>query len=389
MHSNFTLPENQIYMCGHSLGPMPKRAEESVQRCLEDWAHKAVGAWNQADWIHLPNKLGALIAPLIGANVDEVIATDSTSVNLFKVLCNALRLNPKRHVIMTEQENFPADLYIIQGIEQFNSDVQLRYVPSNQILEQLTEDVAVLSLTHVNYRTSLILDMQAITKRAHELGIIVVWDLSHSVGAIPLTLNELNVDFAVGCTYKYLNGGPGAPSFIYANKKHHKNIASPIYGWMGHKSPFAFSNAFEVSHGLEGYLGGTPFILSMKALEGALELFAQFSIQSLRKSSIENSNLLIHLLNESTPELTCVSPKLPELRGGHIAFQHPQAYAISRALIHEGVICDYREPDLIRLSVSPLYLDKTDIERACQIIENIIRNRSFQQSQFQQPLTVT
>lgn len=389
MRPDFILPEKQIYMCGHSLGPMPKRAAESVQRCLEDWGHHAVGAWNQADWIHLPYKLGALIAPLIGAHSDEVIVTDSTSVNLFKVLSNALRLNLKRPVIMTEDDNFPADLYIAQGIEKFNSDVEIRYVPSSQILEQLNEDIAVLTLTHVNYRTSLIHDMEAITKRAHALGIIVVWDLSHSVGSIPLYLNENGVDFAVGCTYKYLNGGPGAPSFIYANKKHHKNIASPIYGWMGHKSPFAFSNKFEASNGLGGYLGGTPSILSMKALEGALELFAQFSIQTLRKNSIENSNFLINLLSKTTPELICLSPKQPEIRGGHVAFQHAQAYSISRALIHEGIICDYREPNLVRLSVSSLYLDHSDIEKACLIIEKVIKNRLYEQPQFQQIFPVT
>lgn len=389
MKSNFILPENQIYMCGHSLGLMPKQAAESIEHCLKDWAHNAVGAWNQADWIHLPYKVGALIAPLIGSNPDEVIVTDSTSVNLFKVLCNALRLNPKRQVIMTDQDNFPADLYIVQGIENFNSNVQIRYVPSSQILEQLSEDIAVLTLTHVNYRTSFIYDMETITKRAHELGIIVIWDLSHSVGSIPLYLNDYEVDFAVGCTYKYLNGGPGAPSFIYANKKYHKKIISPIYGWMGHKSPFSFSTSFEPSNGLSAYLGGTPSILSMKALEGALELFAQFSLEMLREKSLENSNLLINLLSKTTPELLCLSPKIPEIRGGHVAFGQNEAYSISRALIHEGVICDYREPNLLRLSLSPLYLDRTDIEKACLIIEKVIKNQLYEQAQFQQIFPVT
>lgn len=389
MRSNFILPENQIYMCGHSLGPMPKRAAEAVNECLRDWAKDGVGAWNKADWIHLPDKLGALIAPLIGANSDEVIVTDSTSINLFKALSSALTLNPRRHVIMIEDDGFPADLYIAQGIERFNKDIQLRYVPSNQIIEQLTDDIAVLTLTHVNYRTGLILDMEAITKRAHALGIIVVWDLCHSVGALPLSLNTHNIDFAVGCTYKYLNGGPGSPSFIYANKSHHKNIASPICGWMGHKSPFAFSSKFEASDGLGAYLVGSPSILSMKALEGALELFAEFSLQTLRKASLENSSQLIDTLGKTTPELVCLSPKQPEIRGGHVAFQHSNAYAISRALIAQGVICDYREPGLIRLSVSPLYLGSTDIEKASLIIERVVHERLYEQPQFQQPLTVT
>lgn len=389
MRDKFILPEKTIYMCGHSLGPMPKSAALAADICLKNWSEEVVGGWNKADWIHLPYKIGALIAPLIGADPNEVIVTDSTSINLFKVLYNACKLNSKRHIIMTEDDNFPADLYIVQGIQSLNKTVQIQYVRSDQILEQLTENVVVLMLTHINYRTSLIHDMKAITARAHELGVIVVWDLAHSVGAVPLTLNAHDVDFAVGCTYKYLNGGPGSPSCIYVNKRHHKNISNPIYGWMGHKAPFSFSNNFTPAEGLGAYLGGTPSILSMKALEGALELFDGLSMQTLRTSSMENTNRLIGILGTTVPELVCVSPKLPEIRGCHVAFKHDKAYALSRALINAGVICDYREPNLIRLSVSPLYLDHADIEKASVIIEKVIRTRSYEDPQFQKLLRVT
>lgn len=376
-------------MCGHSLGPMPKRSADSVNRCLENWSHDAITAWNKADWINLPNKLGELIAPLIGANANEVVVTDSTSINLFKTLHSALALNPKRHILATEQNNFPADLYIVQGIEHFNKNLTLHYLPSDQIINQLTEDIAVLTLTHVNYRTSQIQDMGAITQRAHELGIIVVWDLSHSIGTLPLTLNQHNVDFAVGCSYKYLNGGPGSPSFIYANKKHHQHISNPIYGWMGQESPFAFSKEFQPSSGTNAFLGGTPSILSMKSLEGALELFSEFSIIELRKKNIENSTYLIDLLSEKAPSLSLLSPKSPNHRGGHVAFQHSQAYPLSRALIDQGLICDYREPNLLRLSTPPLYIDQSDIENASSIIEKTLRNLLYEQPQFQQPQRVT
>jgi len=387
----FSFKENTLYMCGHSLGPMPKQAQKIIERCLKDWAQEGVLAWNKSDWIHLPYKMGQLIAPLIGAKEDEVIVCDSTSVNLFKVLHSALRLNPKRRIIITSSGNFPADLYIAQGIAHFNNNIELCYVPddSNNIIESLTEEVAVLTLAHVDYRTGLIYDMREITERAHELGIIVVWDLSHSVGVVPLSLTKDNIDFAVGCTYKYLNGGPGAPSFVYANRRHHKNLVCPIYGWIGHRAPFTFSKSFENTPGVGAFLGGTPYILSMKALEGALGVFDDIVIERLYKDTINNGNYLIDLLNQKVPELVCVSSRVLGERGGHIAFKHDQAYAISRALIAEDLICDYRNPDLIRLSMPSLYLDLHDMQKASLIIEKVIRDKLYQKAEFQQKLFVT
>lgn len=388
MQKNFTFKEGEIYMCGHSLGPQPKQAVESVNECLKDWAIDAIASWNKADWIHLPYKLGRIIADIIGAKEDEVIVTDSTSINLFKVLYSALRINSKRNVIMTVKDNFPADLYIMQGVENL-SKIELRYTSEDQMLEDLKEDVAVLMLTHVNYRTGLLYEIKVITERAHELGIIVIWDLSHSVGVVPLALADTDIDFAIGCTYKYLNGGPGSPSFIYANRKHHKNIFNPIYGWMGHKAPFDFSNKFEGTVGVGSYLSGTPFILSMKALEGALRLFENVSLKTLYEETIKNGNYLIELLSQKVPEIVCISPKDFGKRGGHIAFHHTEAYAITRALITEGLICDYRDPHLIRLGVTSLYLNLEDMKRAFLIIEKVVHDRYYQRAEFQKKLFVT
>lgn len=375
--TDFLLPENTIYMCGHSLGPCPKVAKKKVSNALEDWSKHAVTAWNASEWIELPYRIGVKIASLIGASSEEVVVSDSTSINLFKVLHSAYLLNSNRKIILTDCDNFPADLYIAQGIKSFCDDMIIQYVTSDDILNSMNKTTAVLMLTHVNYRSGLVYDMEAITKHAHTLGIIVVWDLSHSVGAMPLNLRACDVDFAVGCTYKYLNGGPGAPSFIYINKKHHVNARTPITGWMSHQSPFNFSRTFMSVNNATKYVVGTPYILSLKALEGALEIFENLDMFALRKNSLRFSEYFMKETKKHIPELICTSPKNSSLRGGHIAFSHKKAFAISRVLIEKGVICDYRDPHLIRLCVNPLYLSLDDIKTCILYMQEIMHHKLY------------
>jgi kynureninase len=360
-----------------------------VSHALEDWSRHAVSAWNTSEWIDLPYRIGAKIASHIGASSDEVVVSDSTSVNLFKVLQSAYLLNADRKVILTECDNFPADLYIAQGIKSIADDMIIRYVASDDILNSMDETTAVLMLTHVNYRSGRVYDMQAITKQAHALGIMVVWDLSHSVGAMPLDLDACEVDFAVGCTYKYLSGGPGAPSFIYINKKHHINARSPITGWMGHRSPFDFSGIFTPVNSAAKYMVGTPYILSLKALEGALEIIEDLDMTAFREKSLSFSKYLMEEMEKCVADLACASPNDPSLRGGHVAFTHEEAFAISRALIEKGVICDYRAPHLIRLCVNPLYLSLDDIRTCILTIHEIMHHKLYLNPKHQLKLKVT
>ena len=386
MHKDqFILPEDVIYMCGHSLGPCSKLAMNAVSKTMQDWSIDAVKAWNDKAWINLPFSIAAKIAPLIGADPSEVAVSDSTSVNLFKVLMSALRLNSNRNIILSTDDNFPADLYIAQGIAEFKNEVILKTVMAEKLIESLDDTIAVLMLTQVNYRDASVHDLAEITKYAHEHGILVVWDLSHSVGILPINLKESDADFAVGCTYKYLNGGPGAPSFIYVNARHSHNAQSPIYGWMGHKQPFIFASNYE-SSGAASYIAGTPYILSLKALEAALGIFEDIDItkiyeQSLQSLVVLEKGLKQYGLNICLPET--------KLRGGHLAFLHDQAYSLSRALIKHGVICDYREPNLIRLCVNPLYLNLGDIKLCLKIIGNILEKKIYLLPEYQIKLRVT
>jgi len=381
----FHYPADTIYMCGHSLGPSPKIAITQTQQALQDWSNEGVTAWNSKAWMDLPYSIAQKIAILIGALACEVVVSDSTSVNLYKVLRSALFLQKNRKIILTTHDNFPADHYIAQGITAFDQTISLQSVEPCRLIEALNENIAVLMLTHVNFRSADVYDMQEITKAAHQFGILVIWDLSHSVGIMPIALQACNVDFAIGCTYKYLNGGPGSPSFIYVNQSLHDKVASPIYGWMGHQRPFAFESQFQ-SHGAANYIGGTPTVLSLKALEGALSLFEKIDLKALYDLTLIHSNLLINALKKLN--LQVITPQT-KARAGHIAIIHDAAYALSRALIEKGVICDFREPNVIRLCINPLYLEKKDIKRCLKIFDEIIVNKIFQNPKYQQRARVT
>lgn len=379
----FILPESAVYMCGHSLGPMPVMAEVRVAEALRDWQKWAVAGWNKGKWIELSTALGAKLASLIGAKSDEVVVCDSTVVNLFKVLKNALKLQVGRRVILTTDDNFPADLYIAQGIAAFDEDVELRVVKPEEIMAAINEEVAVLMLTHVSYRDAAVFDMKALTELAHRHGVLTVWDLSHSTGIVPLDLKAAGVDFALGCTYKYLSGGPGSPAFVYANSALGNKVESPIYGWLGHESPFSFSLDY-ASSGARAYTGGTPAILNMKALEAALELFDAGLVVTLHKKALEYGELLINALRSIGLNVLA-----PEKRGGHIAFTDMNGYGISRALIDNGVACDYRHPDLIRLCVNPLYLGEEAIAQCVEVLKRIMEQALYLKPEYNQKIAVT
>lgn len=382
---DFLLPSEQIYMCGHSLGPMPKLAKLQIEQAMQAWSTEAVKAWNSDAWIDLPYQVAARIAPLIGSDAKDVVVGDSTSVNLFKVLMGALKIKHKRNVILTSDDNFPADSYIAQGIQAFNKNITLKTVSREFLLENLNEQVAVLMLTHVNYRDASAYDLHYITAMAHQQGILVLWDLSHSVGALPLDLQGSNADFAVGCTYKYLNGGPGAPAFIYSHKRHHDELISPIYGWMGHENPFAFDPIFQ-ARSVAQFISGTPYVVSLKALEGALKSIDGLDITALRTQSLQYSMTLIQALQALG--LHVLTP-LNDTRGGHVAFIHEEGHGLARALIDYGVIVDYRNPGLIRMCVNPLYLDLTDINQCIDHLQYILGAKLYQAPQYQQALKVT
>jgi kynureninase len=367
----FLIPDNLYHLSGHSLGPLSKQAFSFTQKALNQWKNENVKAWESADWMQLPVTVAKKIAKLLGATSNEVIVTDSTTVNLYKVLVSALHLNPERKIILTEKDNFPTDLYIAQGITHFFPKISLQCVESHQIKDTLSEKVAVLLLSHVNYRDSSLHTLSTLTHLAQQQGIIVVWDLSHSVGMIPLNLNADKVDFAVGCTYKYLNGGPGAPSFIYVNKKHLNQIKNPIQGWMAHQSPFHFADNFCAKKTASTFLAGTPSILSMKALDGALSVYKAVEIRLLREQSLYFSNYFMEFVENNVPQLKCLSPTNPEQRGGHLAFAHPKAYFLSQALLQKGILCDYRPPNILRISLCPLYLTFDDLEIILHLLQEI------------------
>lgn len=373
----FILPDGKIYMCGHSLGPSLKTTADAVCNTLQDFTSYGVSSWNKSGWIDLPYALGVKIAALVGANPDEVITCDSTVVNLFKVLKAAMNLQKGRDIILTTDDNFPADLYIAQGISE------VKYIKTDEIYENIDETVAVLMLTHVNYRDASVLEMKAINEYAYKYGVLTIWDLSHSIGIVPVDLEASGADFAVGCTYKYLSGGPGSPAFIYANRKHHEVMQSPIQGWMGHNQPFAFEKE-HASSGIRKFMGGTPAILSMKALEAALEVFDRSLIDKAYSIANEYSILLIESL-----KICDIEVYAPQNRGGHVALTHKAGYAFSRALIDAGFICDYRAPELVRLCVNPLYISLHNIESCIEKIRFIMEKALYLKPEYNQMQKVT
>ncbi len=385
----FALPPGVIYLDGNSLGALPlgtaARLGEVVRK---EWGEGLVRSWNDADWIGLPRRVGAMIAPLIGARAGEVIACDSTSVNLFKLIAAALAMRAGRKVVLSEPGNFPTDLYLIAGLEA-QGLAERRLTAREELKAALDDRVAVLLLTHVHYKTGAMHDMVRLTQAAHDAGALVLWDLSHSVGAVPVDLNGCDADLAVGCGYKYLNGGPGAPAFTYVAQRHHDVVMQPLTGWMGHAAPFAFGDDYAPAPGIDRMLTGTPPILGLAALEEGVRLVAEIGLERLVAKSRALSEFLRAAVAQVAPGLPCVSPADRERRGSQLSFRHPQAYAVTQALIARGVIGDFREPDILRLGLAPAYLRFEDCWHAAEALGEVLESGEWQRAEFTARAAVT
>ena len=373
----FTLPDGIIYLDGNSLGALPAAATDRVARTVAaEWGVDLITSWNRHDWIGLPQRIGARIAALVGARDDEVVACDSTSINLFKLLAAALAARPGRRTILTEEGNFPTDLYMAEGLAALTG-ATLRAVPADAIEEALGDDVAVLALTHVDYRSARRHDMAALTAAAHRAGALALWDLSHSAGAIAVDLNGAKADLAVGCGYKYLNGGPGAPAFLYVRRDLQDGLANPLSGWMGHAAPFAFAPAYAPAQGISRFLTGTPPVIAMAAFEAGLATFDGIDMRAIEAQSALLSETFITAVEERCPALALASPRDPAARGSHVVFAHADAYPIMQALIARGVIGDVREPDLLRFGFAPLYNSVDEVAAAAAVLADIMDSRAY------------
>jgi kynureninase len=372
----FELPGGLIYMDGNSLGPLPRATRARIEEVVtKEWGQGLIRSWNDHNWIDAPLRVGDKIAKLIGARGGEVVVADSTSVNLYKLLGAALAARPDRCVVLSEPGNFPTDLYMAEGaIGTRTCSLQLRLEPAERIIDAIDSNTAVVMLTHVHYKTAAVHDMRAITAKAHEHGALVIWDLSHSVGAIEVDLNGCEADMAVGCGYKYLNGGPGAPAFLFVAERLQGELASPLRGWMGHNRPFEFVDQYEPATGIRRFLCGTPSILGVLSLEVGVDLILRSRMQDIVQKSRWLSDLFVDLLADICPSLKLVSPANVLERGSHVSFAHPEGYAIMQALIERGVIGDFRAPDLLRFGFTPLYLRYQDVWDAAHTITDVIHS---------------
>ncbi len=388
----FQIREGLIYLDGNSLGMLPKRTVERMSHTVgQEWAEGLITSWLGADWVNSPRRVGDKIGRLIGAEPGEVIAGESTSINIFKALTAALSPQEGRNVLLTETSNFPTDNYMMQGLARFSAGaLECREVAPEDVLDALDENVAVLLLTQVHYKTARIRDMAEVTRRAHAAGALVVWDLSHSAGAIEVDLNGANADFAVGCGYKFLNGGPGAPAYLYAAKRHHH--AQPVLsGWFGHARPFDFDGQFEPAVGIDRFQCGTPPVLGMSALEEGVDLMLEAEMAEIRKKSVALSELFVELVEQRCGEFgfEFVCPRRSEDRGSQVAFAHPQAYEIMQALKAREVIGDFRAPDIMRFGLTPLYLSYADIAEAVERLRIICVEREWDRPEYRERAAVT
>ena len=400
LRDQFSLPEAVIYLDGNSLGVLPKTAAaRAAQVVTEEWGVGLIRSWNTAGWMELPQRIGNKIARLVGAGEGELVVADSTSVNLFKVLSAALRISqtdtPQRNVILSERSNFPTDLYIAESLAT-SLGMTLKLVEADEIGALLNEQLAVLMLTQVNYRTGRVHDMAAITAAAHQAGALTVWDLAHSAGALPVDLTGSGADFAVGCGYKYLNGGPGAPAFVWAHPRHAERFWQPLAGWLGHAAPFEFTPDYRPAAGINRYICGTPPVISMAVLECGLDTVLAAEpmggMQALRAKSVALTELFTALVESRCAGhgLTLASPRDAALRGSQVSFAHPtDGYAIMQALIARGVIGDFRAPDILRFGFTPLYVRFVDVWDAVEHLVQVLETGEWRQARFQVRSAVT
>lgn len=372
----FHLPEGMIYLDGNSLGPLPHSATERVGGMMQnEWGNMLITGWNKAGWMQKSTELGNRIGRLIGAEPDHVIVGDTLSIKVYQALASALELNPSRRVVLSDNGNFPSDLYMAQGLlKSLGAEYELRVVDPEAVEDAITDDVAVLMLTEVDYRSGRKHDMRALTVKAQDKGVLTVWDLAHSAGALPVDLAGCNADFAVGCTYKYLNGGPGAPAFIYVAPRHAQTARPALSGWLGHEAPFAFDLDYRPGNGIERMRVGTPPVLQMTALEAAMDIWDNVDMDLLRAKSMQLCDLFIKEVEAKCPQLELASPRDALYRGSQVSFKFHEGYAAMQALIARGVIGDFRAPDIMRFGFTPLYIDEGDVHAAVAILADVMGN---------------
>ncbi|MCA0374377.1 MAG: kynureninase [Gemmatimonadetes bacterium] len=391
--ARFALPDGVLYLDGNSLGALPVATGERVQQALQhEWGTGLIRSWNSADWIGAPQRVGGKIARLIGAQPHEVVVADSTSANLFKLIVAALQASPARRTVLSEPGNFPTDLYMIESaLATVGGDRRLVLAPRAELAAHIDDDTALVLLTHVHYKTAEMHDMAAVTAAAHARGALVLWDLSHSVGAVPLALNACRADLAVGCGYKFLNGGPGAPAFLFVAERHQATLQSPLGGWMGHARPFAFVDHYEPAPGVARFLCGTPPILALTALEAGVDLHLEVDMTQIATKARALAALLIERVEAQCAAygVSLVGPRADAPRGSHVSFRHPEGYAIMQALIARGVIGDFRAPDIMRFGLTPLYLRFADVAAAADTLADVLRTEAWRDPAFQvrQPVT--
>lgn len=387
----FHLPAGVIYLDGNSLGPLPRAAAERVRACVEDeWGDMLITAWNRAGWMDKPRALGDRIGRLIGAEPGTVVLGDTLSIKVYQALASALDLRPDRRVILSDTGNFPSDLYMADGlVRTLGQGYELRTVAPEAVEAAITPDLAVLMLTEVDYRTGRRHDMRRLIEKAHAAGALVVWDLAHSAGAIEVDLAGSGADFAVGCTYKYLNSGPGGPAFIYIAPRLAAQVRPALSGWLGHEAPFAFDLDYRPGAGIERMRVGTPPILQMAALEASMDIWDRVDMADVRARSIELTEAFIAGVEAACPALTLASPRDPAARGSQVSFRHPEGYAIMQALIAHGVIGDFRAPDILRFGFTPLYTAMADVTGAVAILKRIMDEGLWDQPAFKARAKVT
>ncbi|MFY1706094.1 kynureninase [Tritonibacter scottomollicae] len=387
----FDIPEGMIYLDGNSLGPLPKGAAERATKTLtQEWGTQLIKAWNTADWMALPQKVGDRIASFIGAAPGSVATGDTLSIKVYQALAAALKMRPDRRVILSDTGNFPSDLYMAQGlISTIGKDYELRTVAPEDVTEAITEDVAVVMLTEVDYRTGRRHDMTELTARAHQAGAVMIWDLAHSAGALPVDLTGCNAEFAVGCTYKYFNGGPGAPAFIYARPDILLEVEPALSGWLGHDAPFAMEPGYRPAMTTERLRVGTPPIVQLSILDAALDVWNGVSMDEIRGASVALCESFITEVEARCPQLTLASPRDAAVRGSQVSFTFEEGYPVMQALIERGVIGDFRAPNILRFGFTPLYIDQDDVIAAAKVLEDVMTSESWKDPKYQVRSRVT
>jgi kynureninase len=387
----FQMPADMIYLDGNSLGPLPRAAAARIHDCVtREWGEMVITGWNRAGWMAQPTTYADRIGRLIGAEPGHTVLGDTLSVKVYQALAAALDLVPDRRVILTDSGNFPSDIYMAEGlIKSLDRGYDLRVVAPEDVADHIDSDLAVLMLTQVDYRTGRMHDMAALTQKAHDAGAITIWDLAHSAGALPVDVAGCGADFAVGCTYKYLNGGPGAPAFIYVAPRHIDRCEPALSGWLGHAAPFAFEAGYRPGTGIERMRVGTPPVLQLAALDASLDIWDQIDLHDIRKASIALTDQFIAGIEAACPMLSLASPRDPAQRGSQVSFRFTDGYAAMQACIAQGVVGDFRAPDIMRFGFTPLFIDAGDVARAVAIIAKVMTDKLWDAPAFRQKAAVT